>query len=103
MTAGHRITWTICAVEKIESHLRDINHPQMPELLEQFDAFVRRLGEIDERFIGLTAGMLDETDEQRVERLMVSCSLARAAEGRRPAKLEAFEELANTLDAVGAA
>ena len=47
--------------------------------------------------------MLDETDEQRVERLMVSCSLARAAEGRRPAKLEAFEELANTLDAVGAA
>ena len=102
-TSGHRITWTICAVEKIESHLRDINHPQMPELLEQFNTFVQRLGEIDERFVGLTAGTIEETYEQRMERLTLSCSLARIAEGRGPAKLEAFEELANTLDAVGAA
>ncbi len=100
MTEGRRITWTICAVEKIESHLRDIDHPQMPELLEQFDAFVQRLGDIDERFVGLTAGTLDETYDERMERLMVSCSLARAAEGR-PASPKVFAELKAELAELG--
>ena len=100
MTEGRRITWTICAVEKIESHLRDIDHPQMPELLEQFDSFVQRLGDIDERFVGLTAGTLDETSEQRMERLMVSCSLARVAEGR-PASPKVFAELKAELAEFG--